>query len=212
MGFRLLKISYDRVVDIIEVLLTDENYESYGFLKDDTGYYKYDSEAEENVYFTHGEEEVKDHFSHILPNPSKFTPIYSDVDKEGSGRNESDGLMVRERLGHYCSIDIQWDVLPNSVERINLVRILRNLPPRFNLEYHDSDNEFYFVTNKEFYRADINEDLYMFTEDKQIWTGLSTTFIQFNVDKYDDSIEPQLLEVEGKPIYIYDSGNVKYGG
>ena len=114
----LLKISYERIVGTQEIELNDSNYQEYGYAKDDTGYYKYDSEQEENVYFTTHEIDILKTYTHILPNPSKFDDTYADVDKEGSGRNESNGQMQRERIGHYCSIDVQWNIIPNSNERI----------------------------------------------------------------------------------------------
>ncbi len=191
----LLKISYERIVGTQEIELNDSNYQEYGYAKDDTGYYKYDSEQEENVYFTTHEIDILKTYTHILPNPSKFDDTYADVDKEGSGRNESNGEMQRERIGHYCSIDVQWNIIPNSNERINLIRILRNLPPKFRLEYHDSDSVSNVTTTKEFYRADISESLYLFIEDSQLWQGISTTFIQSNVEEYNDQEEPVLLEV-----------------
>ena len=191
----LLKISYDRIVGTQEIELNDSNYQEYGYAKDDNGYYKYDSEQEENVYFTTHEIDILKTYTHILPNPSKFDDTYADVDKEGSGRNESNGQMQRERIGHYCSIDVQWNIIPNSNERINLIRILRNLPPKFRLEYHDSDSVSNVTTTKEFYRADISESLYLFVEDSQLWQGISTTFIQFDVEEYNDQEEPVLLEV-----------------
>ena len=191
----LLKISYERIVGTQEIELNDSNYQEYGYAKDDSGYYKYDSEQEENVYFTTHEIDILKTYTHILPNPSKFDDTYADVDKEGSGRNESNGEMQRERMGHYCSIDVQWNIIPNSNERINLIRILRKLPPKFRLEYHDSDSVSNVTTIKEFYRADISESLYLFVEDSQLWQGISTTFIQFNVEEYNDQEEPELLEV-----------------
>ena len=191
----LLKISYERIVGTQEIELNDSNYQEYGYAKDDSGYYKYDSEQEENVYFTTHEIDILKTYTHILPNPSKFDDTYSDVDKEGSGRNESNGQMQRERIGHYCSIDVQWNIIPNSNERINLIRILRKLPPKFRLEYHDSDSVSNVTTIKEFYRADISESLYLFVEDSQLWKGISTTFIQFDVEEYNDQEEPVLLEV-----------------
>ena len=191
----LLKISYERIVDTQEIELNDSNYQEYGYAKDDSGYYKYDSEQEENVYFTTHEIDILKTYTHILPNPSKFDDTYADVDKEGSGRNESNGEMQRERMGHYCSIDVQWNIIPNSNERINLIRILRKLPPKFRLEYHDSDSVSNVTTIKEFYRADISESLYLFVEDSQLWQGISTTFIQFDVEEYNDQEEPVLLEV-----------------
>ena len=191
----LLKISYERIVGTQEIELNDSTSQEYGYAKDDNGYYQYDSEQEENVYFTTHEIDILKTYTHILPNPSKFDDTYADVDKEGSGRNESNGEMQRERMGHYCSIDVQWNIIPNSNERINLIRILRNLPPKFRLEYHDSDNVSNVTTIKEFYRADISESLYLFVEDSQLWQGISTTFIQFNVEEYNDQEEPVLLEV-----------------
>ncbi len=191
----LLKVSYDRIVGKNRIELTDSNYENYNFLKDDKGYYQKDENGDK-VYTTYTEENITQSFSHILPNPSSFFTTYSDVDKEGSGRNETTGQMERERIGHYCSLDVTWDIIPNSKERINLVKILRNLPIEFKLTYKDSDIEASSSVTKTFYRADISEDLYMFLEDNQIWKGLSTSFIQFDVESYDDGKEPELIEVD----------------
>lgn len=191
----LLKVSYDRIVGKNRIELTDSNYENYNFLKDDKGYYQKDENGDK-VYTTYTEENITQSFSHILPNPSSFSTTYSDVDKEGSGRNETTGQMERERIGHYCSLDVTWDIIPNSKERINLVKILRNLPIEFKLTYKDSDIEASSSVTKTFYRADISEDLYMFLEDNQIWKGLSTSFIQFDVESYDDGKEPELIEVD----------------
>ena len=191
----LLKISYERIVGTQEIELNDSTSQEYGYAKDDNGYYQYDSEQEENVYFTTHEIDILKTYTHILPNPSKFDDTYADVDKEGSGRNESNGEMQRERIGHYCSIDVQWNIIQNSNERINIIRILRKLSQKFRLEYQDSDNVSNVTTIKEFYRADISESLYLFVEDSQLWQGISTTFIQFNVEEYNDQEEPVLLEV-----------------
>lgn len=198
----LLKVKYDRVIGTETVTLTDDNYQQYGFLKNPEGheqgdvtlyYYKYDSDLEENVYYATTDVDVKQHYEHILPNPTTFTHTYYDVDKDGSGRNESTGQMQRERIGHYTSIDVTWNIVENQTNRINLIRILRGLPPSFELEYHDSDNEISNTKIEEFYRADISEDLYMFIQGNQIWRGLATSFIQFDVTPYDDSQEPTLL-------------------
>lgn len=190
----LLKISYDRVVGTDTITLDDSNYQEYGYSKDEEGYYIYDEELEENIYFTEHDVDITEHYEHILPNPSKFTTTYSDVDKEGSGRSESDGQMIRERIGHYQAIDVAWDVVPTSKDGINLSRILKSLPPSFTLEYHDIEGETRDIKTGVFYRGDINYNLYLFLRDRQIWDGLSTTFIQFDVTPYDDSVEPTLLD------------------
>ena len=190
----LLKVSYDRIVGTNMVTLTDDNYEQYGYQKDSEGYYKIDEEYNEKVYNKLGYEEVDvtQHFEHILPNPSKFSPTYSDVDKEGSGRNESNGQMTRERIGYYQSFDVTWDIVPNSSEGINLMRILRALPPSFQLEYYDSDNDHSETKTGTFYHGDISCDLYLFTRESQIWKGITTSFIQYDVTPYDDGVEPEL--------------------
>lgn len=194
MSITLLKVSYERIVGTYTVQLTDENYAKYGYSKDEQGYYKYDEDGEKE-YYTETEVNQYQKYEHILPNPSSYSTTYSDVDKEGSGRKSSNGLMVRERIGHYFSLDVTWDIIPNSNERINLVRILRNLPAQFTLEYQDSDSND-TTTIKEFYRADISENLYMFVEYCKIWKGLSTSFIQFNVDEYTENSEPDLLTIK----------------
>lgn len=190
-----LKISYDRIIGTETITINDSNYSQYGYLKDDNGYYIYDVELDEKVYFTEHDIDITQAYEHILPPPSKFSPIYSDVDKEGSGRNESDGLMVRERIGHYQSFDVSWDIVPNTKEGINLARILKNLPPKFTLHYHDIEDEQDTIRQNEFYRGDINYNLYLFIENHQVWNGISTSFIQYNVTPYDDSKEPNLLKL-----------------
>lgn len=147
-------------------------------------------------YVTVNDKEEEKTYTHILPNPSSFSQTYADVDKEGSGRDSSNGLMSRERIGHYVSIDVTWDIVENSVARRNLVRILRSLPPEFTLIYKDSTckNEKEEV-QMQCYRADIKENQYLFLKDRQIWKGLATSFIQFDVTPYDDESEPT-LEVE----------------
>ena len=61
------------------------------------------------------------------------------------------------------------------------------------MEYHDIENEFNETTIHKFYRGDISYDLYLFLKDRQIWKGISTTFIQS-----DDSNEPVLLKLSVK--------------
>lgn len=197
-----LKISYDRIIGTETITLNDSNYKQYGYLKDSKGYYLYDEETEENVYFTEHDVDIKQTYTHILPPPSKFTPTYADVDKQGSGRNENDGLMIRERVGHYQSLDVSWNIIPHSKEGINLVRILKNLPELFTIEYHDIENEFNETSVHEFYRGDISYDLYLFIKDRQIWKGISTTFIQYDVTPYDDSKEPELLALTIRKLNI----------
>jgi hypothetical protein len=191
----LFVLSYERVVDTQEVAIDDSNYEQYGYLKDENGYYIIDPFSNLKEYYKEHSIDIKQKYTHTLPNPTSFSKTYSDVDRSGSGRNESDGQMYRERVGHYCSLNVTWDIVPNSVQRRNLIKILRNLPPSFYLTYKDSSNSASGTTTEEFYRADINEQLYLFLQDRQIWRGLSTSFIQFNVEAYDDSQEPE-LEIE----------------
>lgn len=192
----LLKVSYDRIIGTNKITLTDDNYDQYGYLKDSEGYYIYDEEYDEKVYNKLGYVEIdeKKHFEHILPNPSKFSPTYSDVDKEGSGRNENNGEMIRERIGFYQAFDVTWDIVPDSKKGVNLMRILRSLPPSFTLEYHDSDILQNETKTGTFYHGDISCDLYLFLSDRQIWKGITTTFIQYDVTPYDDGIEPELIE------------------
>ena len=190
----LFEIEYERIVDTITITLTDDNYEQYGYLKDEKGYYLIDeSDEETKIYFVEHDIDVKQTYNHILPNPSKLSITYSDVDKEGSGRSEADGMTFRERLGHYQALDVVWDIVENSKEGKNLIRILKNLPPSFTLRYHDIENESDEIDEGIFYHGDINYGLYLFLKDRQIWNGISTSFIQYDVTPYDDSQEPILL-------------------
>lgn len=199
-----LKVSYERIVGTQTIALNLGNYKEYGYSQDVDGFYLLDEDGETKVYFTEHEINITQSYSHILPPPSKFTPTYSDVDKEGSGRSESDGQMIRERIGHYKAFDVSWNIVPNSKEGINLARILKNLPQKFTLKYHDIENEIEQLSENEFYRGDINYDLYLFLKDRQVWRGISTSFIQFDVTPYDDSVEPQLLLLTISR-YNYDS-------
>lgn len=200
----LLKLSYSRIVGTNTISINDHNYAQYGYAYDTEGkvidgetyhYYLVNENGDKEYYKEH-EVNITEHYEHILPSPSSFSKTYSDVDKSGSGRNESDGKMYRERLGHYCSLNVRWDIVPNAVVRRNLVKILRSLPPSFFLTYKDSSNKADEITTEEFYRADINEDLYLFLQDRQIWKGLATSFIQFEVKGYEDNVEPELEDLE----------------
>lgn len=190
----LLKVKYSRVIGTTTVTLNDSNYQELGFKKggdSSSGYYYYliDESTGQEVKYTETEVEEKKYYEYILPNPSSLTPTYSDVDKEGSGRNENDGLMVRERIGHYQSLDVTWNIVPNSQERIDLVKILKSLPPSFTLVYYDNDSK----DEKEMlcYHGDIKDDLYIFLKDNQIWKSLTVSFIQFDITPYDDSTDPE---------------------
>lgn len=191
----LLSVTYSRPIETIVVELTDDNYTSYGYKKDDNGYYKYDVALNENVYATEVYFDRKGSFSHTLPNPSSFAITYSDIDRSGSGRDEN-GNVVRDRMGHYMSIDVTWDIVENSAERRDLVKILRNTPPIFTLAFHDSDNKADEIKLISCYHGDIKENLYLFMKDNQIWKGLATTFIQSDITPYDDTIEPILEVIE----------------
>lgn len=194
MAVDFLRIHYDRIVGTQEVILNDNNYQEYGYLKDENGYYLYDSELKGNVYYDKHDVDIVKKFSHTLLPPSNFDITYADVDREGSGRNESDGQMIRERIGHYQSINVTWNVVQNDPQSINLVRVLKSLPPSFTLEYHDIEEEYNTFKSGEFYRGDISYDLYLFIEKGQVWKGLATTFIQYDVTPYDDSQEPTLIK------------------
>lgn len=132
-------------------------------------------------------------YTHELPPCSKYEFISSDVDKEGSGRNEQDGSMYRERIGKYCKVTVSWDLIPNTIAYRNLVMILEHLPKQFTFIGLDlAGNQF----TMECYRSDdLQASLYYFEDaDNQIWRGLQTSFTQWNVEPYDDSKEPILLE------------------
>lgn len=128
-------------------------------------------------------------FRHVSPPCSNFKVNFADVDKEGSGRNELTGEMFRERIGSYCMLDLTWDLIPNTTEYNNWYKILTHLPPKFNaiVEMPSGEKE-----TKQFYRTDISTELYLFISNKKIWQGLATTFVQFNLDEFDDNAEPEL--------------------
>lgn len=139
---------------------------------------------------------VEQEFTHNAPPCSNFKIKYADVDKEGSGRNELTGEMFRERIGYYVSIEMKWDLIPNSAEYIEWYEILTHLPPFFNCNFLMPNGK---KITKKMYRTDIDTDLYLFvapdpetySKGQQIWQGLATTFVQADVTPYDDNVEPQ---------------------
>ena len=209
---QILKISYNRVTDSEIIELTVDNCEEYGYIAttivdEETGYtitvfYKendtfenivpYEIDEDTQQAITEVEMKYYTYYEHIAPPCSKFDVSYADVDKEGSGRNENNGLMYRERVGYYVSVDLAWDLIPNTVEYNNWYRILTQLPIEFMADILMPNGN---IERIRMYRGDISTKLYLFTKNKKIWQGLSTTFIQFDVTPYDDSIEPKLLEV-----------------
>lgn len=183
-----LTISYQRIIGYQKIVLNDNNYEQYGYSKDDNGYYIFDYYQGKKVYVDEAEAPIVKNYTYPLPSPSSFNMTYADVDRDGSGRNENDGMMQRERIGHYSSYDTTWDIVPDAIERQQLVKILRRVPPSFTLSFYDSDN---IESKKDIlvYRGDITENAYMFTSNGKIFKGLKTTFIQFDITPYDDNSE-----------------------
>ena len=203
----LLEISYDRVTSTIEVELTESNCENYGYVsrnvenEDGTSFIAFykNGDNEENYIIPEFDENgnaitkiLHSYYAthtHIAPPCSQYDFSFADVDKEGSGRNEMTGEMFRERLGSYTMLSVAWDLIPNSKEYNNWYKILTHLPPKVRLKLLTPNGE---IQEKEMYRGDISTKLYLFVSDRTIWQGLSTTFTQWNIDKYDDTIEPTL--------------------
>lgn len=131
-------------------------------------------------------------YRHIAPPCSNYKVNYADVDKEGSGRNSLTGEMFRERIGNYRSIDLTWNLIPNTKEYNNWYKVLTHLPTSFHCKSLMPTGE---IEDREFYRTDVSTTLYLFVKDSQIWQGLSTTFVQYNLDEYDDNFEPELEEI-----------------
>lgn len=206
---QLLTIRYKRVKSSTAVQLTPENCEDYGYVattktiegkeytlyhkKDDNSnnYLPYEVDEEGNAITTIVVYEYN-YYKFAAPPCSNFKINFGDVDKEGSGRNELTGEMFRERLGSYNSINLTWDLIPNTELYNKWYHILTHLPPNF---------EAYMLMptgrheSKTFYRADVSTDLYLWTDGKQIWKGLSTDFIQWNIDPYNDELEEKLTAI-----------------
>ena len=211
----VLKLYYDRITNVSEVILDTSNCSSYGFAykvivdelygtgKNVTVFYRQDGSSDdyldyechivnnEPTFKTIHIVETKQRYEHIAPPCSSFAINYADVDKEGSGRNPATGLMERERIGFYRSIDVTYDLIPNSKTYNNWYKVLTHLPPDFYIEVLTPSGE---KEEIRCYRADVSTSLYLFTDDYQIWRGLKTSFIQYNVAEYDDSFEPTLEE------------------
>ena len=206
----LLEIYYDRVASSEEVILTESNCQEYGYLsttrkidgKDTIVFYPQDKTEDDYLEPTSVDENgnlitsivlyTYQRYSHIAPPCSSYRVSYADVDKEGSGRNSLTGEMFRERIGYYSMLTLSWDLIPNSKEYNNWYKILTHLPPQVYLKLLMPTGE---IVEKKYYRGDIETDLYLFIEDGQMWRGLSTTFTQWEVEEYDDTIEPTLNEV-----------------
>ena len=207
---QLLKIYYYRVYKVEEIELTKENCSSYGFSwttikdiiygtnQDVVVFYPNEGSSENYLVYTQKDDgtfvtihinELKNRYEHISPPCSSFSFSFADVDKEGSGRNSATGLMERERIGYYRNIDITYDLIPNTKEYNNWYKVLTHLPPDFYLQVLTPSGN---IENIRCYRADVSTDLYLFSQNYQIWRGLKTSFIQFDVTPYDDKEEPYL--------------------
>ena len=211
---QLLEIYYERIIYEEEVTLSTQNCYSYGYLPtsivlDDvnyTVYYKQGDTVENIVPYEYDKENKtcitkiilseKTTYNHIAPPCSKYQISFADVDKEGSGRNSQTGEMFRERVGKYIMLTIAWNLIPNTKEYNNWYKILTHLPPMVYLKLLLPSGE---IVEKKMYRGDISTDLYLFVDDSygysQIWQGLQTTFTQWDIDEYDNAIEPILEEV-----------------
>ena len=204
----ILSIWYKRPSQLErEVTLTPDNCQDYGYL---TGTISINGE---NIIVYYNENDTIENYipyeiingvattkilgrkikiyEHNVPKCSKFDFNYADVDAEGSGRNETNGQMFRDRIGHYCMLDLAWDLIPNSIEYNNWLRVLTNLPTFFYAKFLSPTGE---IFAKKLYRTDIYTSLHLFTIGTQLWTGLSTTFVQADVDEYLEEYEPILLE------------------
>lgn len=199
-NYNLLEIYYDR---INIVTLTKDNCSEYGYeyssvdVEIDGKYYTlFYKEGENSSNYIRDENglptnllEVTQRYTHIAPPPSKYEISYADVDKEGSGRNSLTGEMFRERIGYYTMLTISWDLIPNTIEYHNWYKVLTKLPEKVYLKLLMPNGD---IEEKAYYRGDISTNLYLFIKDREIWQGLSTTFTEWYVNKYDESVEPSL--------------------
>ncbi len=204
-----------------EVTIDDDNYATLGYEKGDNAgvtyyyyldeedneivvteaiyYYLINSDTEEEEIITQTEVNEYESYEHTLPPPSKFDLSIADVDAAGSGRSTSTGQMVRERIGQYVNIDIECNLIPNAQTRINLVRLLKQVPEFFYLKFRENSGSY---GEYEFYRADITDGLYMFIENNEMWQGLSTSFVQSTLIEIDDSVEPVFVDENLEDIII----------
>ena len=198
----LLEIYYDRVVNTEEITLTIENCEEYGYysttkkINDVDTIVFYEQGLTEDDYLIPNEEglTIIEHntyqrYTHIAPPCSEYQVSFADVDKEGSGRNSLTGEMFRERIGSYSMLTLSWNLIPNTKDYNNWYRILISLPPYVYLKLLLPTGE---IVEKKMYRGDVSTKLYLFVEDSQMWQGLQTTFTQWDIDPYDDKVEPTL--------------------
>ena len=205
-NYNLLEIYYDRVISTREVILTPENCRNYGYYHTTLNI----NENEYDIYYKIGDNytdyirgadglptnkitiETTQKYTHIAPPPSKYEFAFADVDKEGSGRNSLTGEMFRERIGCYTMLTISWDLIPNTIEYNNWYKVLTHLPPKVYLKLLTPNGN---IEEKAYYRGDISTNLYLFVSNRTIWQGLSTTFTQWYVNEYDNSIEPTLEDI-----------------
>lgn len=223
----LLEIYYQRVdKEYNDILLTVGNCADYGYVaieKEINGVNRtvfYKNTETPDDYITPDEEgntyidyvTYTEPYKHVAPACSSFKISFADVDKEGSGRNSLTGEMYRERIGKYIKIDLTWDLIPNTIEYNNWYKVLTSLPPFFNAKFLSPNGE---IEDKKFYRTDVTTDLYLFISNRQMWKGLATSFVQANVDVYEDKLEPDLLEVTNDGLLsnpVFENGDdLSYG-
>lgn len=199
----ILTIEYDRMIESTTIVLTPDNCTQYGYTsmiitiddKDYTVYYKSDDTYKEIAQYTIEDGEAitevlwerTEHYTHIAPPCSDYKISFADVDKEGSGRNSETGEMFRERIGKYLQLEVAWALIPNSKKYNNWYKVLTYLPSKIKLKYLSPEGK---IKEGNFYRGEISTDLYLFVKNHQIWQGLSTTFIQWDVTEYNETTEP----------------------
>lgn len=202
----ILTIEYDRIVESTTITLSPENCSQYGYtsttiVEDETEYivyYKTDDPYKEIAKYnvddngnaiTEALWTLTKHYSYDSPACSKYDINFADVDKEGSGRNSTTGEMFRERIGKYLQLEVSWDLIPNTKQYNDWYKILTYLPSNFTLKYLSPEGT---IKEGQFYRGDISTSLYLFYQNQQIWQGLTTTFVQWDVTEYNEKAEPNL--------------------
>lgn len=146
----------------------------------------------ESTTSSESEEVQTQHYKHVIPSPTSFEYTLQDIDSDGSGRNTTSGEMQRQRIGQAKSYDIEWSIIKDSKEQINLYRILQHLPMFFDFTHPDGNGE---IITETCYRGDLDIELYEYIDqNQQRWLNMTTSFILKNLVQINDSEEPILLE------------------
>lgn len=107
-----------------------------------------------------------------FPTPSSITFTKSDLDSDGTGRNQK-GLMFRDVIATKVKLEVEWGIL-NGQDVATIYGLVAD--PMFTIRYPDASTG--QMEEMECYVGDRTSPAYTLYSNGWWWTGLSFNFIQ----------------------------------